>query len=126
MKLKKNILFISGPTASGKSDLAIKIALAIKGEIINADSMQIYKDLKVITARPSVKEQKKIKHHLYGYLPGNKRYNVFNWCNDALKKIKEIENCLRVPIVVGGTGLYFHSFINSSSKNKTPLKNEAG
>ena len=59
MKLKKNILFISGPTASGKSDLAIKIALAIKGEIINADSMQIYKDLKVITARPSVKEQKK-------------------------------------------------------------------
>tara|TARA_Y100000590_G_scaffold36365_2_gene39403 strand:+ start:4304 stop:5242 length:939 start_codon:yes stop_codon:yes gene_type:complete len=119
LKLKKNILFISGPTASGKSDLAIKIALAIKGEIINADSMQIYKDLKVITARPSVKEQKKIKHHLYGYLPGNKRYNVFNWCNDALKKIKEIENCLRVPIVVGGTGLYFHSFINGIARMPT-------
>ena len=116
MKIKNKIVFISGPTASGKSSLAIRIAKKIKGEIINADSMQVYKELKIITARPLVKEQKKIKHHLYGHRSGNVRYNVYDWCKEASKKINEILKGKKIPIIVGGTGLYFHSFINGIVK----------
>ena len=68
MDLKSKIILLSGPTASGKSEFGIKLAKKIKGEIINADSMQVFKDLKIINARPKRKEQKKIKHHLYGFL----------------------------------------------------------
>tara|TARA_B100000029_G_C17521822_1_gene940199 strand:+ start:350 stop:1288 length:939 start_codon:yes stop_codon:yes gene_type:complete len=111
--LKKNkILFISGPTTSGKSSLALNIASRINGEIINADSMQVYKDLKIITARPSAKDEKKIIHHLYGHKLGSERYNVYKWCNESLNQIKKIVLNNKVPIVVGGTGLYIHSLIN--------------
>lgn len=111
MSLKKNILFISGPTTSGKSKLAIKIAKKIGGEIINADSMQIYKELKIITARPSKEEQSGIPHHLFGHKSGGKRYNVYNWCKESSEIIKKIIKNKKIPIVVGGTGLYFNSFI---------------
>ena len=70
----KKIILISGPTASGKSNLAIKLAKKIKGEIINADSMQIYKELSILTSRPSKKEQGNIRHHLYGFLPAKKYF----------------------------------------------------
>ena len=116
MEIKNKIVFISGPTSSGKSNLALRIAKKIKGEIINADSMQVYKELKIITARPLSKDQKKIKHHLYGHRSGNVRYNVYNWCKEASKKINEISKNKKVPIVVGGTGLYFHSLINGIAK----------
>ncbi len=116
MKKKNKILFISGPTTSGKSNLAIRIAKKIKGEIVNADSMQVYKELKIITARPLLKDQKKIKHHLYGHRLGNIRYNVYDWCKEASKKIYEISKNNKIPIIVGGTGLYFHSFINGIIK----------
>ena len=110
--LKKNkILFISGPTTSGKSSLALNIASRINGEIINADSMQVYKDLKIITARPSQRDEKKIPHHLYGHKLGSERYNVYKWCNESLNKIKKIIINNKVPIIVGGTGLYIHSLI---------------
>ena len=116
MKKKNKIVFISGPTASGKSSLALRIAEKIKGEIVNADSMQVYKELKIITARPLAKDQKKIKHHLYGHRLGNVRYNVYDWCKEASKKIHEISKNKKIPIIVGGTGLYFHSFINGIVK----------
>ena len=115
--LKKNkILFISGPTNSGKSKLAIEIANKVDGEIINADSMQVYNDLRIVTARPSKDEEKDIKHHLYGHIKGNKRYNVYDWCNDCKTKMQEIINLDKVPIIVGGTGLYFYSFIKGIAK----------
>ena len=77
MDLKSKIILIYGPTASGKSDFAIKLAKKVKGEIINADSMQIYKDLKILTARPLKKNYQKIRHHLYGFQCGKKEF--FNW-----------------------------------------------
>ena len=68
MDLKSKIILISGPTASGKSSFAINLAKKVKGEIINADSMQVYRELRILTARPNIKEQKKVKHHLYGFI----------------------------------------------------------
>jgi len=110
------IILISGPTASGKSTLALSLAKKIDGEIINADSMQVYKHLKILTARPDKKEQKKIKHHLYGYIDLNKKFSTGLWLKDTIKIIKEIKKKNKIPIVVGGTGLYFHSLINGLVK----------
>ena len=86
MDLKSKIILISGPTASGKTSFAIKLAKKVNGEIINADSMQVYKELKILTARPSIKEQKKIKHHLYGFQKVNhKRFPSIKLINKSLK-----------------------------------------
>ena len=111
MDKQSKIILISGPTASGKSNFAIKIAKKINGEIINADSMQVYKQLKILTARPSKKEQKNIKHHLYGIIDLNKKFSTGQWLKAAIKKIKEIKKRKKIPILVGGTGLYFQSLI---------------
>ena len=111
MDKQSKIILISGPTASGKSNFAVKIAKKIKGEIINADSMQVYKQLKILTARPSKKEQKNIKHHLYGIIDLNKKFSTGQWLKSAIKKIKEIKKRKKIPILVGGTGLYFQSLI---------------
>ncbi len=107
MDLKSKIILISGPTASGKSSFAIKLAKKIEGEIINADSMQIYKELKILSARPEPKNYKKIKHHLYGFQNVKNNFSTGDWLKLAIKKIKEIKKRKRVPIFVGGTGLYF-------------------
>ncbi len=107
MDLKSKIILIAGPTASGKSEFAIKIAKKINGEIINADSMQVYKQLKILTARPTQKSQKQIKHHLYGFQNVAKKFSTGAWLKLAIKKIKEIRKKNKVPILVGGTGLYF-------------------
>ena len=107
MDLKSKIILIYGPTASGKSEFAVKLAKKIKGEIINADSMQIYKELKILSARPSKKDYKKIKHHLYGFQSVKKNYSSGEWLKDAKKKISDIKKRKNVPILVGGTGLYF-------------------
>ena len=107
MDLKSKIILIAGPTASGKSEFALKIAKKINGEIINADSMQVYKQLKILTARPTEKNQKKIKHHLYGFQNVTKKFSTGIWLKLAIKKIKEIKKKNKVPILVGGTGLYF-------------------
>ena len=123
MGTKSKIVLISGPTASGKSEFAIKLAKKFNGEIINADSMQVYKQLKFLTARPNKKNQKKIRHHLYGYIDTNKRYSTGRWLKDAIKKIREIKKKDKIPILVGGTGLYFYSLINGLVKiPKIPLK----
>ena len=107
MDLKSKIILIAGPTASGKSEFAIKLANKINGEIINADSMQVYKQLQVLTARPSMQEQKKIKHHLYGFQSVTKKFSTGVWLKLVVKKINEIQKKNKIPIFVGGTGLYF-------------------
>ena len=107
MDLKSKIILIYGPTASGKSDFAIKLAKKIKGEIINADSMQVYKELKILTARPLKNNLKKIKHHLYGFQNSKIDFSTGDWLKIAIKKINEIKNKKKIPILVGGTGLYF-------------------
>ena len=123
MDKRSKIILISGPTASGKSNFALKIAKKINGEIINADSMQVYKRLKVLTARPSKKEQKNIKHHMYGVVDLNKNFSTGQWLKTAIKKIKEIQKRKKIPILVGGTGLYFQSLINGLVKiPEIPLK----
>jgi tRNA dimethylallyltransferase len=116
MDKQSKIILISGPTASGKSNFAIKIARKINGEIINADSMQVYKQLKILTARPNKIEQKKIKHHMYGVIDLNKKFSTGQWLNTAIKKIKEIKKRKKIPILVGGTGLYFQSLIDGLVK----------
>ena len=123
MDKKSQIILISGPTASGKSNFAIKVAKKINGEIINADSMQVYKRLKILTARPSKKEQKNIKHHMYGVIDLNKKFSTGQWLKAAIKKIKEINKRKKIPILVGGTGLYFQSLVDVLVKiPEIPLK----
>ena len=116
MDLKSKIILISGPTASGKSKFAIKLAKKIGGEIINADSMQIYKDFSILTARPSKKDQKSVKHYLYGFLSAKKNFSVGEWQRLAIKKISYIKKKNKIPIIVGGTGLYFKSIIDGLVK----------
>ena len=105
------IIFISGPTAIGKSEFAIKLAKKIKAEIINADSMQVYKQLKILTARPSETDKKIVPHHLYGHVSGERRYNVAEWCEEAISIIKKNDKKKILSIIVGGTGLYINSLL---------------
>ena len=123
MDKQSKIILISGPTASGKSKFAVKIAKKIEGEIINADSMQIYKTLKILTARPNKEEQKNIKHHLYGVIDVNKKFSTGKWLKIAIKSINEIKKKKKIHILVGGTGLYFQSLIDGLVKiPPIPLK----
>ncbi|MDC0250242.1 tRNA (adenosine(37)-N6)-dimethylallyltransferase MiaA [Candidatus Pelagibacter sp.] len=107
MDLKSKIILISGPTASGKSNFSIKLAKKINGEIINTDSMQVYKELKILSARPNIKDYQKIKHHLYGFHSVKNNFSTGDWLKKAIKKIKEVRKRKKTPIFVGGTGLYF-------------------
>ncbi len=109
MDLKSKIILIYGPTASGKSKFAIKLAKKISGQIINADSMQVYKDLKVLTARPFGKDYQNIKHHLYGFQSAKKNFSTGDWLKLAKEKILQCRKVNKTPILVGGTGLYFKS-----------------
>ncbi len=116
MDLKSKIILISGPTASGKSKLAIDFAKKINGEIINADSMQVYKELKLLTARPIKENINKIKHHLYGFKSVKNEFSTGQWLELVKKKIKEIRNKNKIPILVGGTGLYFKALTDGLVK----------
>ena len=116
MDLKSKIILIAGPTSSGKSNFALKLAKKIKGEIINADSMQVYKQLQILTARPKKKDLKKIKHHLYGFCDVKKKHSTGEWLNLLINKIKDIRKRKKVPIVVGGTGLYFKALTDGLVK----------
>jgi len=107
MDLKSKIILISGPTAAGKSNFAIKLAKKINGEIINADSMQVYKELKILSARPDPQNYQKITHHLYGFHNVKKSFSTGDWIKLAVKKINELKKRKKTPIFVGGTGLYF-------------------
>ena len=114
--MSKKIILIAGPTASGKSKLAIRVAKKIKGEIINADSMQVYKEFSVLSSRPSNVDLKKIKHHLYGFQPVKKHFSTGAWLKLAKKQINQCLKNKKIPILVGGTGLYFEAITKGISK----------
>ena len=116
MKHKKKIILLAGPTASGKSKLAIKLAEQLNGEIINADSMQVYKEISILTSRPSVSDLKKVKHHLYGFKSITNEFSSGDWLQLATIKIKNLLKSNKTPIVVGGTGLYFKSLTDGLVK----------
>ena len=106
------IIFISGPTAIGKSELALNLAAKTHGEIINADSMQVYAELKILTARPSDQDKKIVPHHLYGHVSCAYRYNVEEWCNETISILKKNNQKKILSIIVGGTGLYIETLLN--------------
>lgn len=108
---KNKVIVICGPTASGKTALSIELAKKIDGEIISCDSMQIYADMNIGTAKPTIEEMQGIKHYLIGHILPNERYSVADYKKDAKKAIKEILKKNKVPIIVGGTGLYLDSLI---------------
>jgi len=120
-KIKKKIILLFGPTASGKSRLAVDLAKEFNGEIINADSMQVYKEVKVLSARPN--NTKSIKHHLYGFVSVKKNFSSGSWYKLAIKKIKDINQKGKVALVAGGTGLYFKALTDGLSEiPKVPKK----
>lgn len=104
----KKIIIITGPTASGKTGFAVKLAQEIDGEIINADSLQVYTENPIISAQPTSLEKQNIPHHLFGYVKGDEEYNVARWIKDACKCIKSLK---KTPIIVGGTGFYLKHLI---------------
>ena len=116
MDLKSKIILIYGPTASGKSEFAVKLAKKINGEVINADSMQIYKELKILSARPFTKDYQKIKHHLYGFQSVKKNFSTGDWLKKVHQKILDTKKRKKTPILVGGTGLYFKALIEGLIK----------
>jgi tRNA dimethylallyltransferase len=101
------IILIAGPTASGKSALAVKLAEKLGGVIVNADSMQVYRDLRIITARPSPAEESRVAHRLYGHVEASENYSVGRWFAEATQALSEIRGQGRPALLVGGTGLYF-------------------
>ena len=114
--MSKKIILLAGPTASGKSKLAIYLAKKIDGEIINADSMQIYKEFSILSSRPRRSEVKKIKHHLYGIVSIKRYFSAGEWLKEAKKKVNLCLKKKKVPIIVGGTGLYFNTITKGISK----------
>ena len=108
---KPKVIVICGPTASGKTKLSIEVAKMVNGEIVSADSMQIYKDMTIGTAKPTTEEMQGIKHYLIDFVSPDKRYSVAEYKNDATNAIEEIISKGKTPIVVGGTGLYVNSLI---------------
>ena len=116
MEQKKKIILLAGPTASGKSKLAIKLAKHFNGEIINADSMQIYEEFSILTSKPSVKQKQLAKHHLYGMHSVKKKFSTGHWLETAIKKIEDQWKKDKTPIIVGGTGLYFKALTDGLVK----------
>src|SRR6187551_1995374 len=100
-------VLIAGPTASGKSALALEVAESLGGVIVNADSMQVYRDLRVITARPTADDEARAPHKLYGHVDASENYSVGRWCRDVEETLANVIAQGRVPVLVGGTGLYF-------------------
>jgi tRNA dimethylallyltransferase len=105
------VILIAGPTASGKSALALALAEQLGGVIVNADSMQVYADLRVITARPTPAEEARAPHRLYGFVDAAENYSVGRWCGDAAAALAAVSDARRTVIFVGGTGLYFKALL---------------
>src|SRR5215468_1301196 len=121
------VILIAGPTSSGKSALALELAQRLGGAIINADSMQVYRDLRIITARPSPAEEARVPHLLYGHVDAAENYSVGRWCVDAAAALAEAERAGRLPILVGGTGLYFKALTRGlAAVPPTPADIRAG
>jgi len=115
LKDKPKIIVICGPTASGKTGLSIELAKKINGEIISSDSMQIYKDMNIGTAKPTIEEMDGIKHYLLDFVSPDKRYSVADFKKDATRAIEKILMNNKVPIIVGGTGLYVDALVKNIS-----------
>ena len=113
--MKKNAVLIAGPTASGKSALAIELAEAANGVIVNTDSMQVYRDLRVITARPSLEDEARVLHRLYGHVDAAVNFSAGAWVADAAKALAEARAQGQLPIFVGGSGLYFKALTRGLS-----------
>lgn len=107
------IIVIVGPTASGKTDLSVKLASRLNSEIISADSLQVYKEFNICTSKPSIDQMKQVTHHLIGHVSVTQEYSVFSFVKDAEKCISEISKKNKVPIIVGGTGLYIDALIKN-------------
>ncbi len=107
MSSPERIVLIAGPTASGKSALAMALAEKLGGVVINADSMQVYRDLRIITARPSVEDERRVPHRLYGHVDAAENYSVGRWCEEAAAALAVTARTAQSAILVGGTGLYF-------------------
>ena len=114
--MSKKIILLAGPTASGKSKLAIHLAKKLKGEIINADSMQIYKEFSILSSRPNKLEVKQAKHHLFGVVSAKNYFSAGDWLKETKKKINFCFKKKKTPIIVGGTGLYFNTITKGISK----------
>ena len=114
--MSKKIILLAGPTASGKSKLAIHLAKKLNGEIINADSMQVYKEFSILSSRPNKKEIKQVKHYLYGMISVKTYCSADDWFKEAKRKINHCIKKNKIPIVVGGTGLYFNTITKGLSK----------
>ena len=114
--MSKKIILLAGPTASGKSKLAIHLAKKLKGEIINADSMQIYKEFSILSSRPNKLEMKQAKHHLFGVVSAKNYFSAGDWLKETKKKINLCFKKKKTPIIVGGTGLYFNTITKGISK----------
>ena len=110
---KQPVIVVCGPTASGKTALAIELAKSFDGEIISADSMQIYEGLDIATAKPTLEEMQGIPHHLLSFVPMNKGFSVADYVCAAKEKISEVANRGKIPIIAGGTGLYINSLIDN-------------
>lgn len=109
-------ILIAGPTASGKTALALKLAKKINGAIINADSMQVYRDLRILTARPTPEEEASLPHFLFGHVDASENYSVGRWITDLSRILNELKETTQTPILVGGTGLYFKSALLGMSE----------
>lgn len=109
-------IVVCGPTASGKTDLAHELAIQNNGEIVNCDSMQVYKQLPIITASPSIKLQSEISYHLYNFLDISHEYSVAQYIADATKIIREIRSRNKLPVIVGGSGMYVNALIYGMNK----------
>jgi len=109
---KKDLIIIAGPTCVGKSLIAMKLAKKIDGVLINADSVQVYKDLKLLSARPSEEDMRQIPHLLYGYVKSEKNYSIADWLQQLNKVLLDLEKIKKTAILVGGSGLYLNAVIN--------------
>ena len=109
---KKDLIIIAGPTCVGKSLLAMRLAKKINGVLINADSVQVYEDLKLLSARPSDEDMRQIPHFLYGYVKSKKNYSIADWLQRLNKVLLDIEIKQKIAILVGGSGLYLNAVIN--------------
>ncbi len=118
------IIVITGPTAVGKTKLSVELAKKLNGEIINADSTQIFKELDIATAKVTEEEKENIPHHLLDIKDINEEYTVFDYQKDCRNKIKEILSKNKTPILVGGTGLYIKAALYDYKFNKETIKND--
>ena len=113
---QKKVLILFGPTASGKSNLALKVSSNVDATIINADSLQIYKNLRILTSRPTVEDEKKVAHKLYGVMDGVDNCSVAYWLELVKKEIQKCWDRNKLPIVVGGTGMYLKALMEGISE----------